>query len=113
MSLWGAASIPRVSTWVDVVTGVRIREPTTLSLEKDSPLVLNEEWVPLGLSRSGTIEGELIFVGYGITAKDYGYDDYAGVDVKGKIALVLRYEPPPKNENSPFRKHPRYSRHAA
>ena len=98
---------------LDVVTGVTIKEPSVLSLGKGPPIVLNEEWVPLGLSSSGIIEGELAFVGYGITAKDYGYDDYAGVDVKGKIALVLRYEPPPKNEKSPFRKHPRYSRHAA
>ncbi|MBI4490323.1 MAG: M20/M25/M40 family metallo-hydrolase, partial [Deltaproteobacteria bacterium] len=98
---------------LEVVTGARAKESSTVSFGKGSPLGLNEEWVPLGLSRSGIIEGEVIFVGYGITAKDYGYDDYAGVDVKGKIVLVLRYEPPPKNEKSPFRKHPDYSNHAS
>ncbi|MEE9144350.1 MAG: PA domain-containing protein, partial [Candidatus Binatia bacterium] len=41
-----------------------------------------------------------------------GFDDYAGVDVKGKIVLVLRFEPPPKNEKSPFRRYPRTSHHA-
>ncbi|MGH7774589.1 MAG: M28 family peptidase [Candidatus Binatia bacterium] len=97
---------------LEVVTGVRIKESSNLFIGKGKPLVLNEEWVALGLSDSGMIEGELAFVGYGITAKDYGYDDYAGVDVKGKIVLVLRYEPPPKNEKSPFQKAPRFSSHA-
>ncbi len=55
----------------------------------------------------------MVFVGYGVTVKDYGYDDYAGVDVNGKIVLVLRYEPPPKNANSPFKKFPEYSGHSA
>lgn len=95
-----------------VVTGVKVKEPTTLTLGNGSPLTLHQEWVPLGLSGSGIVEGEVVFVGYGITAKDYGYDDYAGVEVKGKIALVLRYEPPPKSEKSPFQKAPRFSRHA-
>src|SRR6202035_3992290 len=34
-----------------------------------------------------------VFVGYGASAADLGYDDYTGIDVKGKIVLVLRYEP--------------------
>lgn len=97
----------------DAVTGVRVQKPSTLVLGKNSPLAVNEDWLPLGLSGSGFAEGEVVFVGYGITAKDHGYDDYAGVDVKGKIALVLRYEPSPKDDKSPFRKSPHYSRHAA
>jgi len=97
----------------DVVTGVKTQEPSVVRLGSAPPLTLNDGWLPLGLSRSGIAEGEVAFVGYGITAKDYGYDDYAGVDVKGKIALVLRYEPPPKSEQSPFQKPPRSSRHAA
>jgi hypothetical protein len=97
---------------LNVVTGVKVTEPTILTLGNGSPLALDKEWVPLGLSGSGVVKGEGVFVGYGITAKDYGYDDYAGVDVRGKIALVLRYEPPPKSEKSPFQKRPRSSHHA-
>ena len=37
----------------------------------------------------GTASGEVVFVGYGISAPDQKHDDYAGVDVKGKIALVV------------------------
>ena len=97
---------------LEVVTGAKINEPSALGFGNGPPLVLNEEWIPFGLSRSGKIEGEVVFAGYGITAKDYGYDDYADLDVKDKIVLVLRYEPPPKNEKSPFQKAPRYSNYA-
>ena len=96
----------------DVATGVTVKQPALMAFGKQPPLKLNEEWVPLGLSGSGKVEGDVVFAGYGITAKDYGYDDYAGIDAKGKIVLVLRYEPPPKDEKSPFQKAPRYSNHA-
>ena len=97
----------------DVAVGVKVAEPTTLSFPTRTPLALAKHWVPLGLSTSGKVEGEIVFVGYGVTAKEYGYDDYAGVDVKGKIVLVLRYEPPPKGSDSPFKRFPEYSIHSA
>jgi Zn-dependent M28 family amino/carboxypeptidase len=40
----------------------------------------------------------LVFVGYGITAPEYNWDDYASVDVKGKIVVVMNYNPPFKGE---------------
>jgi Zn-dependent M28 family amino/carboxypeptidase len=43
---------------------------------------------------SAEIDAPIVFVGYGITAPEYNWDDYAGVDVKGKIALVIVNEPP-------------------
>jgi hypothetical protein len=97
---------------LEVVTGVEAKEPSAARLGKDPTLVLDEDWNPLGLSASGTAEADLVFVGYGITAEDYGYDDYAGIDVKGKIVLVLRYEPPPKDDKSPFRVQPQASKYA-
>ena len=39
------------------------------------------------------MQGELVFVGYGITAPRFGIDDYAGLDVKGKIAVALAGRP--------------------
>lgn len=95
----------------DVATGVVATQPTSLALGDDS-LPLQESWTPLGLSASGTIEADVVFAGYGITARAYGYDDYAGIDVEGKIVLVLRYEPPPKDAKSPFQKSPSHSHHA-
>ena len=97
----------------DLAVGVKVQQPSSLTLASEGPLALNEEWVPLGLSTSEKVQAEMVFVGYGITAKEYGYDDYADVDVRGKIVLVLRYEPPPKNPRSPFKKFPEYSNHSA
>ena len=58
-------------------------------------LVLRQDFLPLSLSGSGAFALPLVFVGYGITAPDAGYDDYAAVDVTGKAVLVLRHEPRP------------------
>jgi hypothetical protein len=95
-----------------VTTGVAIKQPTSLVLNGRESLALDSDWTPLGMSASGHVDAAVTFAGYGITAKDYSYDDYAGIDAKGKIVLVLRYEPPPKDEKSPFQKWPRYSNYA-
>lgn len=96
----------------DVAVGVTVKQPTRLTLGSEPILALEQDWTPLGFSTSDKAEAPLVFAGYGISAKDYGYDDYADIDVKGKIVLVLRYEPPPKDDKSPFRKLPNYSNHA-
>ena len=97
----------------EVTTGVRVRQPTSLTLGNQPALTLNQAWTPLGFSASKKIEGQVVFAGYGITVKEYGYDDYQGIDAQGKIVILLRYEPPPKNDRSPFRRYPSYSVHAA
>ncbi|MDR3701670.1 MAG: M28 family peptidase [Candidatus Sulfopaludibacter sp.] len=43
---------------------------------------------------SGNFEGGVVFVGHGITAPEYRWDDYKGVDVSGKILLMFTNEPP-------------------
>ena len=40
------------------------------------------------------IDADIVFVGYGVEAPEYGWDDYKGVDVKGKVLLMLVNEPP-------------------
>jgi Zn-dependent M28 family amino/carboxypeptidase len=40
------------------------------------------------------IDAPIVFVGYGITAPEYNWDDYAGVDVKGKVVLCIVGDPP-------------------
>ena len=44
-------------------------------------------------SSGGTAEGEIVFVGYGVSAARLGHDDYAGLDVKGKIVMFTRGTP--------------------
>ena len=60
------------------------------------------DWTPLGFSSSGSFAGEIVFVGYGIEAPPLNYRELDGVDLKGKVALMLRYEPQEKDETSIF-----------
>ena len=45
------------------------------------------------------IDAPIVFAGYGIHAPEYQWDDYAGIDMKGKVALVIVNEPPSEDEN--------------
>src|SRR5438094_10313983 len=49
-----------------------------------------------------TFAGPVVFAGYGISAPELGYDDYAGIDVKGKVVLIFNHEPQENNPNSIF-----------
>ncbi|MEA2166617.1 MAG: hypothetical protein QOK37_4744 [Thermoanaerobaculia bacterium] len=64
--------------------------------------VADGDWTPLGFSSAGAFAGPLAFVGYGIDATPIGYNDFDGVDLKGKVALMMRYEPQEKDDNSKF-----------
>ncbi|HET8733307.1 MAG TPA: M28 family peptidase, partial [Anaeromyxobacteraceae bacterium] len=43
--------------------------------------------------RAAWQDAEVVFVGYGITAPEFGWDDFKGVDVKGKVLLVMNNDP--------------------
>jgi hypothetical protein len=45
---------------------------------------------------------DVVFAGYGITAPEFGYDDYAGLDVSGKAVLVFDHEPQENDPKSAF-----------
>jgi hypothetical protein len=47
-----------------------------------------DDYFPGSNSASGKISGEVVYVGFGISAPELGYDDYKNVDVKGKILLM-------------------------
>jgi Peptidase family M28/PDZ domain/PA domain len=70
------------------------------------------DYTAFNFSSSGKASAPVIFAGYGITAPDLKYDDYADLDVKGKIVLVLRHEPQEFDEKSPFNGK-NYTSHAA
>jgi hypothetical protein len=70
-----------------------------------------EDFRPFNFSASGKLTGTVVFAGYGITAPEYNYDDYAGLDVKGKVVLILRHEPQEYDEKSVFAGRI-YTRHA-
>lgn len=50
----------------------------------------------------GLYKGRVVFAGFGITAPELHYDDYAGVDAKGKIVLIFNHEPQEDDANSIF-----------
>jgi hypothetical protein len=60
------------------------------------------DYQPFTFSTNGKFTGSVVFAGYGITAKEYHYDDYAGMDVTGKIVLILRHEPQEDDARSVF-----------
>ncbi len=68
-------------------------EPVT----KEIKLELEKEFLPLLFSDSGSRTAELVFAGWGISAHDLGYDDYEGLEVKGKFVLCFRGTPDPSD----------------
>ncbi len=51
------------------------------------------DFMPMLYADAGTSKGGLVFAGWGIHAPELGYDDYAGLDVKGKFVLCFRGTP--------------------
>jgi len=79
-----------------LITGARLKPDSRLivsSGDKKKALKTNQDFVPFSFSSSGPAAGSVVFAGYGITADEYQYDDYANLDVKDKIVVLLRYEP--------------------
>ncbi|WP_409425517.1 M28 family metallopeptidase [Pseudoalteromonas sp. RW-H-Ap-1] len=81
------------------------QEVPLVSLEADSYMVLNiggkdyqyKKDMVMGSSRISAQEGiensELVFVGYGVNAPEYNWNDYEGLDVKGKTVVMLVNDP--------------------
>jgi len=79
-----------------VITGARLKNDNRLAVllgDSRAALKIEQDFVPFSFSSSGPVEAPMVFAGYGATADEFHYDDYAGLDVKDKIVLVLRYEP--------------------
>jgi len=75
---------------------VKLSPAATLTSISPAPrtFVLDRDWRPHGGSREGDVTGELVFAGYGFAAADGAYDDYAGLDVTGKVVMILDGAPP-------------------
>jgi Zn-dependent M28 family amino/carboxypeptidase len=84
-------------------TGVQTLPATTSSLQpehgKAVDLRLGEDYVIGNQTQTASvdIDAPIVFVGYGIEAPEYRWDDFKGVDVKGKVVLVIVNEPPSKD----------------
>ncbi|UCD25091.1 MAG: hypothetical protein JSW51_03975, partial [Gemmatimonadota bacterium] len=72
--------------------------PMELRIEHDgwrgAPYRFGRDYVARGFTGSGRIENaEVVFVGYGLVDSEQGWDDYAGVDARGKVALMFMGAP--------------------
>ncbi len=71
--------------------------------DKNNAVALRDEWMPIGFSSNGGVtQVALVFAGYGITATELKYDDYAKVDAKGKIAVAFAGTPDGDNPHGQF-----------
>ena len=68
----------------------------TLSAGAGAPFRYLEDVVGFSGVQSPQVrtQGEIVFVGHGIVAPEYNWNDYAGVDMKGKVALIMVNDPP-------------------
>jgi hypothetical protein len=65
---------------------------------------LEKDFMPLAFSSDSQLESDVVFIGYGfnINGDSIKWDDYNGVDVKGKWVMILRGDPEPDNNKSPY-----------
>jgi hypothetical protein len=65
---------------------------------QDTTLRFTEEFLLNGATRAvASVSASLVFAGYGITAPEFTHDDYEGLDVQGKLVVILAGEPPSKD----------------
>jgi len=89
-----SAKLGKQNHFDSIVTANRPAVTKTLQLKTD--------YIPFNFSAHGKATGSVAFAGYGITAPEYNYDDYSGLDVKGKFVVVLAHEPQEYDEKSVF-----------
>jgi hypothetical protein len=90
------------------VVGSSLRVAAGARLERLGPggtgWQVGRDWQPHGGSLQAEVSGEVVPVGYGIGAPESGHDDYARVDVHGKIALAMDGAPPGTERRSRLEK---------
>jgi len=74
-----------------------VQRPET-GMEVDGQPLPPESFQVAAFSAEGTVAAPIVFAGYGVTAPDLHVDDYAGLDVRGKVVLVRRFLP----EDGPY-----------
>lgn len=82
------------------------------SLQVNGAALAREQFTGLARSKAAQVEGTLAFVGYGAKNSDKNYDDFAGIDVKDRVVLIMRWEPVDENGKSKWADED-FSRHAA
>jgi len=79
----------RITTLPDTTASLAPKNGEPLQLKNLDDFVIHNETQ----TDVADIDAPIVFVGYGITAPEYKWDDYKGVDLKGKVALLFVNEP--------------------
>jgi Zn-dependent M28 family amino/carboxypeptidase len=100
---------PRYEQPFPYIAGVALGKGNMLALKplagggKPVALRVGEDWQPLGFASNGKLENApLVFAGYGVNAPELNRNDYAGLDVKGKVVVALAGAP---DNDSKFGRH--------
>jgi hypothetical protein len=70
---------------------------------RERELEAGRDFLPMLFSDSGKASGQAVFAGWGISAPELGYDDYAGLDVRGRFVVCFRGVPRPDDRR--FQRH--------
>jgi hypothetical protein len=91
----GLAPCPGLSGYFQTVPYAAQIAPTEACYLKinDRALSLRRDFSPFRFSSEGAFSAGVVFAGYGITDVKAEYDDYAGIDARGKVVLAMRFEP--------------------
>ncbi len=94
-----------------IVTGLEVREGNKLTIAGDNgptTFQLGRTYLPLSVvtetpaPSAPTASLPLVFAGYGVSAPTLNYDDYEGLDVRGKAVVIFMHEPQENDPKSPF-----------
>jgi Zn-dependent M28 family amino/carboxypeptidase len=81
------------------IVGMTSRNPETLTARKggeSADLKYHQDFIAFSgvhQPQARLADAEIVFVGYGIVAPEYGWDDYKGADLKGKVLLMMNNDP--------------------
>ena len=78
-------------------------KPVRRTSANQTGLRVGEDWMPLGISNNGRVENaSAVLVGYGLTVSELKYDDYAGANAAGRIAIAFAGTPDGDNPHGQF-----------
>jgi hypothetical protein len=95
----------------ELIAGLTVGESNALTFQyrdRTVALSLGSSYYPLSAHANDAVSAAstdlervpVVFAGYGLAVPEAGYDDYRGIDVRGKVALIFSHEPQEQDRNS-------------
>jgi Zn-dependent M28 family amino/carboxypeptidase len=88
------------------LAGITTKQDAEMKIKaanKDLKLKFGADFVArsVRISEKPHFDADMVFVGYGVVAPEYGWDDYKGMDVRGKVLIMLVNDPPVRDPKNP------------